>query len=706
MGPVHSQVVLPEEAALAALLKPGHPRLLLTDTSLAGLKQRIAGDSLSAAWYASIKASADALLSEPASKYASGLLGVSRRVKTRIYILALVHSVEGGALYLERAWAELSAAAAFPDWNPGHFLDVGEMTHAFAIGYDWFYGAWTPQRRQTLRKALLDKGLKPAQDRYKSKTDFVARNNNWNHVCNGGILTGALAILDEDSAGIARYDLHQALKSMDETGAMDLWGPDGAWDEGPTYWDYAMQYTSVAFAATQTALGSTFGFEKKPGLSQAGYFPIYMTSPLKRYFNFADAGENVETENAAGAGMYWLARTFDNPDFARFQREVRGTADVRSLLWLSKGGKGPVETGLPLDRLFRRVEVATLRSAWDEPEAAWIGFKAGMASDPHGHMDLGGFVLDALGVRWAGDMGGEDYNLPDYWDYNGTRWTYYRMRAEGHNVLIFNPTWSPQQNPHVRTTIIRKRTLTQEGAAVADLAPAYAGKVSKYLRGVALFQDRKWFLIQDDVEGAGSAEAWWFMHSRTQVQVQSDSLTAVFTQNGKRLWARILSPETAKFTVLEAKPLPGTPNPPGQKSNTDWSKLAIHLNGVTDLRLAVLFIPLAEGQPPPLELPRVRSLTDTTWPVGSKVSGTLSPVRPGPGGVFWKVTRGRLELDLPAGMAYEAIVHGLDGKVKTRFRSAGGKTVGPRLPAGYYFLSLRTDTGVTQSARVAIPPSF
>lgn len=31
-----------------------------------------------------------------------------------------------------------------------HFLDVGEFLTAFAIGYDWFYDAWTEEQRTAL----------------------------------------------------------------------------------------------------------------------------------------------------------------------------------------------------------------------------------------------------------------------------------------------------------------------------------------------------------------------------------------------------------------------------------------------------------------------------------------------------------------------------------------------------------------------------
>ena len=94
-----------------------------------------------------------------------------------------------------------------------------------------------------------------------------------------------------------------------------------------------------------------------------------------------------------------------------------------------------------LDRYFAGpVPVALLRSAWNDPEALWIGIKAGFNQVPHGHLDLGNFELDALGVRWAVDLGADDYNMPGYWDSRdgGRRWTYYRLNSQSHNVCTLD----------------------------------------------------------------------------------------------------------------------------------------------------------------------------------------------------------------------------------------------------------------------------
>jgi len=160
------------------------------------------------------------------------LFATSRRVKDRAYTLAMAYRLTGDERFSMRAWDELLAAANFKDWNPSHYLDTAEMTHGFAIGYDWLYDAWTPEQLTTLRNAIKNLGLNTALPLYRKKQAFVILTNNWNPVCNGGIGMGALAIADEESA-LADEILTGALKSIPR--ALAQYGPDGAWNEGPGY---------------------------------------------------------------------------------------------------------------------------------------------------------------------------------------------------------------------------------------------------------------------------------------------------------------------------------------------------------------------------------------------------------------------------------------------------------------------------------------
>jgi hypothetical protein len=191
-------------------------------------------------------------------------------------------------------------------------------------------------------------------------------------------------------------------------------------------------------------------------------------------------------------------------------------------------------------------------------------------------------------VRWFVDLGADDYNLPGY--FGSQRWNYYRMRAEGHNTLVLNPTNQPDQNPRAAAKIIRFDSKPQRSIAIADLTPAYAGGALQVERGIALI-DRKGVLLQDQLRSEKPMDTWWFAHTPAQVTLNANATIATLQQNNKTLTAKILSPATARFAVMDATPLEPSPRPAKQNANRGIRKLAIHSRDVRDLRLVVWLKP-------------------------------------------------------------------------------------------------------------------
>ena len=451
---------------------------------------------------------------------------------------------------------------------------------AGSIAYDWLYDVWTPEQRATLQQAMVEKGLQPALKLYRAHSSWTRARHNWNQVCNGGIGMGALALADVEPQ-LAGEILHDALESIQL--AMAEFAPDGAWKEGPGYWNYATSYNVVFLAGLHTALGTDFGLSQIGAFSETGLFPVFLTGPLDRTFNYADGGDHA----IYAPQMFWLAREFKQPVLAWYERQVTSPSAL-DLLWFDPAGSGPKAAGLPLDKYFRGAEVAVLRSGWDDPNALFVGFKAGYNKANHSHLDLGTFVFDAAGARWAMDLGADYYNLPGY--FGAQRWNYYRLRAEGHNTLVINPTAAPDQDPAARTQITRFESRPDRAFAIADLTPAHAKNARRVWRGIARL-DRNKALVQDEIQTDMPVDLWWFMHTRASVRIESDGRVADLQQVGAQLRAQILSPPGASFQIMDAQPLPTSPHPERQAKNDRIRKLAIHLTGVSDARLAVLLVP-------------------------------------------------------------------------------------------------------------------
>lgn len=596
-------IVLQQPNDWAKIVRKGHPRLLATGEDFERIRKVVQANQQAQEFYQRLKNQAERICQEPVSRYeipdGLRLLATSRRVLTRTYTLALMYRLEGDRRYLERAWHELEAAANFPDWNPRHFLDTAEMAHAFAIGYDWLFHDWTNEQRRTLRDAMVTKGLQPALGIYREKGWWAAARHNWNQVCNGGIGMAALALLDEVPE-LCGEILSHAVQSIQLP--MREFAPDGAWGEGPGYWNYATSYNCVFLAALETALGTDLGLSQMDGFAETGLFPIYITGPTGRTFNFADGGDGT----LRAPHMFWLARKFNRPVYAWYARSTASPHPL-DLLWLDERGRDPEAERLPLDKYFRRVEVVTMRTAWDDPNALFVGFKAGDNKFNHSHLDIGTFVLDAMGHRWALDLGADNYNLPGY--FGRQRWFYYRLRAEGHNTLVINPSQEPDQDPRAETKIVRFVSQSDRAFAIADLTSAYVGHgAGRVMRGILLDRKRQLVVVQDEVTLKQPGEVWWFMHTPAAVQLGDDGKEATLIQGEAQLRAILLSPENAQFVVMDAHPLPTSPAPGGQNQNKGIRKLAVNLKGVTSVRVSIALLPLRKGEKskrlptlPPLE---------------------------------------------------------------------------------------------------------
>lgn len=596
---------------LISNLRPEHPRLMATQDDFVALRARAQTDPASGEWYARLSASAEALLDQPVSQYGfpdgRTLLQISRQVLDRTYILSLVYQVGGDTRFADRLWEELEAAAAFPDWNPVSFLSTAEMTHAFAIGYDWLYAYWTPAQRQVLSEAIITMGLEPGLAGYDNGEWWANTTNNWNIVCNGGLGMGALAVGDLVPE-LADEIITRGLGFLPR--AIAEYAPDGAYPESVGYWAYATRYLVPYMAALETALGDDYGLQDLPGLEETGYFPLYMAGPSGNSFHYYDASGAVQQPPE----LFWLAKAYDNPVFGWWGAKGTG-ASARHLLWYDPEYREyDYAAELPLDKYFRGSELVTSRSSWASSDAVFTGFKAGVNGTNHGDLDLGTFVLDALGVRWAEELGPEDYGVPGYWSdgLEGQRWTYYKKRAEGQNTLVVNPGYGPDQTANAAGEIIRFDSGPAETYSVAELTKAYAAQgVTSWQRGVKLFDHRRQVLVQDELTAAAPVDAWWFMHTRAEIELAPDGRSAVLSHGGEQLLAQIATPAAgARFIVTDAAPLWSSPDPAEQSVNLGMRKLAIALEDVEELQLAVLFTPLLNGQAPSGALPVIQPLAD------------------------------------------------------------------------------------------------
>jgi oligo-alginate lyase len=431
---------------LLAADHPPHPRLLVTESDWKNLPARMKAQPEVAAVIEACMARADQTLGARNLTYeltGRRMLSVSREAVERVLDLSAAWRVTGDRRYFERCRSELLSLCAFKDWHPPHHLDTAEMQAAVAIGYDWLYADLSEADRKTISTALLDKGLKTT---FADKR-VVRRDNNWNQVCNGGMVLSAVALLDV-APELALSALEDARAGI-PIGLQAGYPTDGAYSEGPGYWDYGTIYSILTAEALRTAQLPGAGITEHPGFLESGKYIALAYGNSGLMFNY---GDNRQSTRNASASIAWMAKRNQSAaiwdDFGDSFLKIDPKRAERFLALAAFWIPDPEELrdeALPLHFVGTgKSPIAIHRIGFGEKDL-FLGVKAGKANVNHGHMDAGSFVLDSLGHRWVSDLGHQDYHSLEQTGMNlfemtpqSRRWTVFRLNQSSHNTLTYN----------------------------------------------------------------------------------------------------------------------------------------------------------------------------------------------------------------------------------------------------------------------------
>jgi hypothetical protein len=591
-----------------------HPRILLLRGEESAIKQTIAADEKWKKIDQFIMTESNKIIEKPPVErvlIGRRLLDKSREALLRIFYLSYAYRMTEDSKYLNRAEKEMLAVSAFNDWNPSHFLDVAEMTMAVSIGYDWLYYEISPETRNNIKTAIIEKGLKPSLMEGNSSWSKVS--NNWNQVCNAGMTFGALAVF-EDEKVLATDIIQRAIGSISLP--MGDYEPDGAYPEGYSYWGYGTSFNIMFLSAMGKAFGKDFGLVITPGFFKTAAYLENMTGPTGNSFNYSDAGSG----GGMNPSMFWFASRLNDPSLLwseRYHLENKNPPNDRLLPAVMIWGAGITMRKItpPLKTVWvgqGKNPVALLRTSWTDRNAVYVGIKAGSPSVNHGHMDAGSFIMEANGERWAMDLGMQDYNSletagVDLWNMkqNSQRWGVYRYNNFVHNTLTVNNklqsvdgycsiiSWSDKQD------MINART---------DITALYKDDLKRAERGIAII-DNKFVLVRDEIEASDKDVVirWNLLTSANVTEIGKNS--AELTKNGKKLVLKIISPAGAEIKTGNAVP-PNNYDAPNPGITLVGFETAVPANSKADL--VVLMLP--EGAE---ENKNMVDLKLSNWPSGT-----------------------------------------------------------------------------------------
>lgn len=537
-------------------ISQSHPRILLFEQEETSLINSIQSDETWMMLHQAMLSECERLLSfEPVKRIQIGrrLLDKSREALRRIFMLSYAWRTTKDDRFFVRAEKELLDISAFSDWNPSHFLDVAEMTMAAAIGYDWLHPKLSTDSRNRIKEAIQKKGLEPSL--LSQNNSWLKAEHNWNQVCNAGMTYGAMAIY-EDQPELATKVIERAIQSI--TLPMKDYGPDGIYPEGYGYWGYGTSFNVMFLSALEKLYGTDFGLNQIPGFLKTGGFMENMTGTTGKPFNYSDAGSNGGFHPA----MFWLANKSMDPSLlwveknylkpTNLERLVKDRLFPAIMLW--KGNMATKDIIAPKALTWTgtgKNPINMMRTSWTDSNAIYVASKGGSASINHAHMDIGSFVMDALGVRWAMDFGMQDYESLEskgvkLWGrtQDSERWNVFRLNNFTHNTLTVD---SQYQVVSGHASIINSGNNTDNMFVVYDLKTVYEKQLMDAKRGIAIVNNNQ-VIIRDEFQSANKETIIrWTMLTPAAASITGNH-EITLEKDGKKMKLKVDAP-TGQITM-------------------------------------------------------------------------------------------------------------------------------------------------------------
>lgn len=568
-----------------------HPRIFYTKERVAEILEDVKTDPDMKAWYDEQIALADKSFGLPGIKLVPSTSKLntawSGDVNSFIY-LAQAYLFTKDTKYANELWRALEY---YIDNNPDQnhrraYLNGSGLGSGIARAYDWCYDYFTPQQRKKIEDYVRTTVIEHWTRAFKELTGYSSASyavkyarDNINCVIQSQYLAPVMAFFETDPEYYSEC-VTAAIRAIEYF--LPNYAPDGGYYEGPPYWAYATENLANFYELLEMPLGTDYGYYDVFSINKTGAFPVYMQGATIG-FNFSD-GDRASLMNGISTAYYFAKKNGDKEFATILTNLMRSTGYAVGDRRYDPDFKAEEVSEYPLDGYFRNVEAGSMRERWNDTGANYLGYRGGENNAGHQQLDKGHFVFDALGERWAEDLGRDNYNYPGYFDYP-QRYTYYVNRGEGHNVLLVNSKDRVDDQVH-GVTVYKTGGETKAGGgyAVLDTSPVYYSEdVKSAKRGFMLTDFRKTAVIRDElVLNKNGCDIWWFMHTLADIEILEGGKEALLTQGNKQLMMRLdCTDPDARFEVTEPEHMSEKTKPEAQYITKlkNIKRLAINAKG-------------------------------------------------------------------------------------------------------------------------------
>ena len=572
--------------------------------------------------YPALNESGTGILGEmPASGYGEGEYDEGgRHADSESKLLEITHLAFAYQMTLDERYARLAyfyalGIIARKHWGPGHFLNCSGATTRLVMIYDWLYSAWKELKLDTglIKRGIYTHGLlqgfnsvvldtcefpSPMQGtgwRFKLKPD------NWNSVCNSGMIVGTLCLLSEGADDVVSSEEYEHLiellgacitSTMQPNLVFTQYAPDGSYEESNSYWAYGTTNLVTSMVALYESLGTDLGLHFACGFDKTCYYAINSESADFVGWNYHDGG--LYSQNTSSFNP--LAVISGNTElFALRRNQLNMGKDITILDMLYhptvRGYKTPELSALSLDYTMEGIDAFTVRNGWEKGSlfAGIIG-GANPTGGSHAQLDSGSFVYHNLGKMWFCDLGPDNYNsvgIENGIGYFGN-YALYKRNAEGNNVLALK-SFTYGQRLGGRGVMTEYKSSNSASYAIIDNTSIYDDKTKYARRGMLLTNNRQTLIIKDEVEFLDTEIAF------TTAHFESDKITAEISDNGKKctlshkdgqkIYVSVLG--DGALEVMDCQGiLDGTAPAKGENSRDNFKRLVINYDNVKSINTA------------------------------------------------------------------------------------------------------------------------
>lgn len=558
---------LPNKEALraayeASSVKGVHPRMYKTQEGFEEIIERSKTDPILKELLDTTKNAADSILNYKFTYIQTSGVG-SYSDCEKLYIAWLM---TGDDKYATKA-EELALLISNDDnwWEADYYLATSANMMICATVYDLFYDYLSDKSKDIIANAAIEKGIKAAQRAYAGKlSDWPQRKTNWNTVPNGGGMFAAATFLGEGYDDEACLDvLEKSFVSLSY--CMHVYAPYGSAFESIGYFAYGTGYLVKADIALNSVFGTDFGISNYTGYNNAGYFVFNMQTVTDAWALHDDTLRSGVQNSFA---IYFANKTHDltlqKMRLEQIEKKYKGLVHMEDVVYYMSE-KMPDKVDAPLDVNYSYSELAASRSDWGDTPF-YLGVHAGANNFEHGQEDLGNFIYEAFGLRFAHDVGRDDYGLAGYFNAGTLRENYYTSRAEGHNVYVINPDESAGQLYKAKSEIVEQDKKSKGVIYTVDMTPAYYEQLVEAKRGYMLTNDRSVLVIQDEIVPLEEDDEYkWFWTTEAEIEIV-DKKTIILTSGSTKKKVTLYFDSNVDFELTSGitEPLPTSPNPAGQ----------------------------------------------------------------------------------------------------------------------------------------------